>query len=38
MKWLAWPLALIAIAFILHGFPNIHIGSKNYYINEEEDN
>jgi hypothetical protein len=25
------PLIILAFAFTIHGFPNIHIGSKNYY-------
>lgn len=40
MGWLGIPLTIVGLALLIHGFPNIHIGSKtikNYYNTEEED-
>ncbi len=37
MEWLSLPLALIGIALIFHGFPNIHIGTKKYYKNDKNE-
>lgn len=31
MEFLAVPLTVLAIAFIVNGFPNIHIGAKHYH-------
>ena len=36
MEFLAVPLALLALAFIINGFPNIHIGAKHYH-NKDKD-
>lgn len=36
MEWLILPTSILAFAFLMHGFPDIHIGSKNYYSNDKE--
>lgn len=36
MEWLSLPLTIISLAFIIHGFPNIHIGIKKYYSKKDE--
>jgi hypothetical protein len=42
MEWAILPLSLLAIALMIHGFPNIKIGGKheyhthNYYDGKEE--
>lgn len=35
MEWLILPTTILAIAFLVHGFPDIHIGTKKFY---EKDN
>lgn len=37
MEWLSLPLALVGLALIFHGFPNIHIGTKKYYNKNNKD-
>jgi hypothetical protein len=41
MEWLAAPLIVLAFAFMMNGFPNIHIGRKeihkHYHNKEDED-
>ena len=39
MEYLMVPLTILAMAFIFHGFPKIHIGKKenNYYDKDETD-
>ena len=39
MEFLAIPLAILAFAFVLNGFPNIHIGRKEihkHYHNKDD--
>ena len=36
MPYLMLPLTVLAFAFVLHGFPNIHIGSKKYYTKDKK--
>jgi hypothetical protein len=36
MEWLGFPLAIIGVAFIIHGFPSFITINKNYYKNEEK--
>ena len=31
MELFVIPLIVLAFAFLINGFPNIHIGNKNYY-------
>lgn len=38
MAYFAIPLTVLALSFVIHGFPNIDIGNTyNYYNEPEED-
>ena len=36
MEVFAIPLCILAFAFLMNGFPNIHIGTKKYYKNKKD--
>ena len=36
MEFLVIPLSILAFAFLMNGFPDIHIGTKKYYKSKKD--